>query len=516
MDTESHSMRRNAIPPIFWHAIPLIFIIFMLLFFPFRYRFEFNPDEGINAIKAMMNIKGYQLYAEVWSDQPPLFTMLLTLCFRVFGLSIPAGRGLELLFSAAILWLAVQYLRQFWGNIHAIFGILTIILLPYYLVLSVSIMIGLPAIAFALLSFYALSLWHKYGDVKWLIVSAIAFGLSIMTKAFTAILGPIFLSGIVLSGWWDYRQHRDCLKACRPSAVWLAIFAVTIGSILLIVVKPANVFQLIKGHLLAGDSVLFRAYAENRIVIYLSRFKYSIPMLILAFLGGIAALRSRSWKVMYLVAWVAIGLISLFINVPFWHHQQLLVTVPAAILAAVAIGEGLSRLQKSLQLRKRDGLGIAMGIFTWALAVTFMFYRLPSTVQQFDFKLPNLRAQSVEVSEDQEILALMAEYAHLTNWVYTDRPMFAFRTQLPVPPYLAVLSKKRIAAGVLTEDQILEILVEYEPEQVFSGRLDLPVIQEYLATRNYDRIDSSMQYRLNVSEDFLQIPTSPTGSSTQE
>lgn len=516
MDTELHSVRRNAIPPIFWHAIPLIFIIFMVLFFPFRYRFEFNPDEGINAIKAMMNIKGYQLYSEVWSDQPPIFTMLLTLCFRTFGLSIPAGRGLELLFSAAILWLAIQYLRQFWGNIHAVFGILTIMLLPYYLVLSVSIMIGLPAIALALLSFYALSLWHKYGDVKWLIVSAIAFGLSIMTKAFTAILGPIFLSGILLSGWKDYRQHRDWLKACRPSAVWLAIFSVTIGSILLIVVKPANVFQLIQGHLLAGDSVLFRAYADNRIVIYISRFKYSIPMLLLAFLGGIAALRSKSWTAMYLVAWVAIGSISLFINVPFWHHQQLLVTVPAAILAGIAIGDGLSRLQKNLQLRERNVIGIAMGIFIWAIAVTFTFYRLPSTVQQFDIRLPNLRAQPEEISEEDEILALMEEYAPLTNWVYTDRPMFAFRTQLPVPPYLAVLSKKRIAAGVLTEDQILEILVEYEPEQVFSGRLDLPVIQEYLAARNYDRIDSSAHYRLNVLEDILQIPTSPAGSSTQE
>jgi 4-amino-4-deoxy-L-arabinose transferase-like glycosyltransferase len=488
----------------------------MVLFFPFRYRFEFNPDEGINAIKAMMNIRGYQLYSEVWSDQPPLFTMLLTLCFRVFGLSIPAGRGLELLFSAAILWLAIQYLRQFWGNIHAIFGILILILLPYYLVLSVSIMIGLPAIAFALLSFYTLSVWHKYGDVKWLILSAFALGLSIMTKAFTAIVGPIFLSGIVISGWKDYRQHRDWLKACIPSAIWLTIFSLTVGSILLIVVKPENVFQLIQGHLLAGDSVLFRAYADNRIGIYLSRFKYSIPMLILAFLGGIAALRSRSWTAMYLVAWVAIGSVSLFINVPFWHHQQLLVTIPAAILAAIAVGEGLSRLQKTLQLRERNILVIAMGILVWAFAVTFMYFRLPSTVQLFDLKLPNLRAQPVEYSDDEEILALMLEYAHLTNWVYTDRPIFAFRSQLPVPPYLAVLSKKRIASGVLTEDQILEILVEYEPEQVFSGRLNLPVVQDYLSTRKYDRIDSSAQYRLNVLEDFLQIPPSPAGSSNQE
>ena len=488
----------------------------MVLFFPFRYRFEFNPDEGINAIKAMMNIKGYQLYAEVWSDQPPIFTMLLTLCFRVFGLSIPAGRGLELLFSGAILWLGIQYLRQFWGNIHAIFGILTIILLPYYLVLSVSILIGLPAIAFALLSFYALSLWHKFGDVKWLILSAIAFGLSIMTKAFTAILGPIFLSGIVLSGWMEYRQYRDWMKACKPSAVWLTIFSVTIGSILLIIVKPANVFQLIQVHLLAGDSVLLRAYTDNRNLIFLSRFKDSLHILILAFLGGIAALRSRSWTAMYLVAWVGIGLISLYVNVPFWHHQQLLVTIPAAILAAIAIGDGLYRLQKILQSRERNVLGIAMGVFIWVLAVIFMATSLPPAVQQLDLKFPNLRAQPLEITEDEEILALMSEYAHLTNWVYTDRPMFAFRTQLRVPPYLAVLSKKRIAAGVLTEDQILEILVEYEPEQVLSGRLDLPVVQDYLATRNYDRIDSSTQYRLNVLEEILQIPPSPAGSSTQE
>ncbi len=514
MDTESHSVRRNAIPPIFWHAIPLLFITFMVLFFPFRYRFEFNPDEGINAIKAMMNIKGYQLYSEIWSDQPPIFTMLLTLCFRVLGLSIPIGRGLELLFSAAILWLGIQYLRQFWGNIHAIFGIITILLLPYYLVLSVSIMIGLPAIAFALLSFYALSLWHKFGDVKWLILSAIAFGLSIMTKAFTAILGPIFLSGIVLSGLMDYRQHRDWLKACKPSAVWLTVFLVTVGSILLIIVKPANVFQLIQVHLLAGDSVLLRAYVDNRNLIFLSRFKDSLHLLILAFLGGIAALRSKSWTAMYLVAWVGIGFISLYVNVPFWHHQQLLVTIPAAILAAVAIGEGLSWLQKSLQLR--NGLGIAIGVFIWVLAVIFMATSLPPAVQQLDLKLPNLRARPVEISEEEEILALMEEYAPLTNWVYTDRPMFAFRTQLPVPPYLAVLSKKRIAAGVLTEDQILEILVEYEPEQVLSGRLDLPVIQEYLSTRKYDRIDSSTHHLLNVLEEFLQIPPSPAGSSTQE
>ena len=486
----------------------------MVLFFPFRYRFEFSGDEGINAIKAMMNIKGYQLYSEIWSDQPPLFTMLLTLWFRVFGLAIPAGRGLVLLFSAAILWLTIQYLRQFWGNRHAIFGILALILLPYYLVLSVSIMIGLPAIALALLSFFGLALWHKLGDVKWLILSALALGLSIMTKLFTVILGPIFLSGILLSGWKDYRHHRDWLKACMPSAVWLTIFSVTTGSILIMIVKPAHVFDLIQVHLIAGDSVLFKAYAENSTI--QSFLKDSLPLLILACLGGISAFRSKSWTAMYLVAWVTTAYIFLSVNVPFWSHHQLLITVPSAILAAIAIGNGFNELQKVLLSREMSGIGIVLGMLSLILTMTFMDARLTPTVKKLALNLPNFRGQSVEDRNDQETLALMWDHAHLTNWVYTDRPMFAFRTQLPVPPYLAVLTKKRIAAGVLTEDQILEILVEYQPEQVFVGRFDLPVIQEYISTRNFRRITFSEKYRLYVRQEILQIPTFPTDSSTQE
>ena len=94
--------------------------------------------------------------------------------------------------------------------------------------------------------------------------------------------------------------------------------------------------------------------------------------------------------------------------------------------------------------------------------------------------------------------------------------MFAFRTQLPVPPYLAAITEKRIAAGVLTQDQILEILVEYKPEQVFAGRFNLPVIQEYISTRNFRRIDSAERYRLYVRQEILQIPTFPADSATQE
>ena len=433
-------MRRIPIRSILLQAIPLIFIFGMVLFFPWRYIFEFNPDEGINVIKAMLNIQGYQLYSEIWSDQPPLFTLLLTQSFRIFGLSIPIGRGLVLLFSAGILWLTIQYLRLFFGDQYALFGTLVVLLLPYYLVLSVSIMIGLPAIALALLAFFGLAMWHKKGGAKWLVLSGFALGLSIMIKLFTIILTPVFFSGIVLSGWMNYRQHRDWLKAIKPSLIWLSVLLVTIGSILILIVKPVNVSHLLQVHLAAGDSFQLKSYVELRTLIYFSRFKDSAPVLILAFFGCISAYRSKSWTAMYLGAWVAAGSVLLWVNVPFWHHQQLLVTIPAAILATIAIGDAYSRLRNFRRSEESKALAIVMFELSLILAVTYLLTRLAPAVTQLDLGLPNFRTEVVEMNDEQEILALMRDHAEDTQWVYTDRPMFAFRAQLPVPPHLAVIS----------------------------------------------------------------------------
>ena len=513
---DSLTLRRPLNHPLFWHAIPLIFIICMVLFFPFRYRFEFDPDEGFNAIKAMLNIQGYKLYSDIWSDQPPLFTTLLALWFRVFGLRIPAGRGFVLLFSASILWVTIQYLRQFFGDYHAILAILAMILLPFYLRLSVSIMIGLPSISLALLSFFGLALWHRFGDSRWLLLSASTLGLSIMTKVFTAFLVPIFFSGILLRGLLDFRHRREWLKACIPSILWLTIVSVVTGSFLIFVVKPAYILQMIQVHLTAGGSDLYRVYVEDNTLIFISHLRDSLPVFILALLGGISAYRLRSWTAIYLVAWVIVGSILLFVNVLFWYHQQLLITVPAAILAAIAAGDGLYTLHRFFRSREATGVSIGLSFLSLILIIRFIATRLPPTLMQLDRKLPNFGGHSTEDIDKYMIVASMWDYASQTNWVYTDRPMFAFRAKLPVPPYLAVISNKRIAAGDLTDDQILEILVEYQPEQFFPARYDLPVIQEYMSIRNFRRVDSSKKFRLYVRNDILQNSGSPTDAPNQE
>ncbi len=55
---------------------------------PLRTALEFGGDEGYELMKGFLVSLGHPLYREVWNDQPPLHTELLTLLFRLFG---PSG-----------------------------------------------------------------------------------------------------------------------------------------------------------------------------------------------------------------------------------------------------------------------------------------------------------------------------------------------------------------------------------------------------------------------------------------
>jgi hypothetical protein len=218
-------------------------------------------------------------------------------------------------------------------------------------------------------------------------------------------------------------------------------------------------------------------------------------------------IRRRLWTALVLPAWSAGGTLLLAANAATWYHHQLLVTVPAAILAAIALGDALSRV---LPPRRMVWPGGALPVVTLALGAGFLFSRLPPTLAQFDLRLPNVN--DLDPGDgDREIVRLISEYAPHTNWIFTDRPMFAFRAHLSVPPFLAVFTKKRLETGALTTEQILAVLEEYRPEQILNARFRLPVLQQYMRTRSFRRVDSHSSYRLYVRVDIQNLSQSPPG-----
>jgi 4-amino-4-deoxy-L-arabinose transferase-like glycosyltransferase len=201
-------------------TVPGLYFVGMFLFYPFRNAFWMNQDEGINLIKAQLLLNGYSLYSDIWSDQPPVFTYLLATLFRVFGLRVNAGRVLVLLMACGLFFLYLNYLYNVWGKWHALVGIVLLVLLPGFTNLSVSVMIGLPSIVFAMLSLLTLVYWHNGRRYFWLVVSALGLGISMNIKLFTGFLAPIFLLGILFNEYARYRDFKNWRNILLPGILW--------------------------------------------------------------------------------------------------------------------------------------------------------------------------------------------------------------------------------------------------------------------------------------------------------
>ena len=458
--------------------LPLIYLAAMLLYFPFRERFEFDQDEGGEVMKALLVARGYPLYSEVWSDQPPVLTYLLAATFRVLGPDVDAGRVVVLLLSTGLLAAAGQILQLTWGVWHALAGEVLIFLLPFFTTLSVSAMIGHPAIAFAMFSLLALTIWHQRGGDWWLFLSAAALGVSVLTKLFTGFLAPVFVLGIFLDSRARQGGSITGRDRLRPAFHWSLTFTALVIAAVLFVIGPANVPELLNTHLEARQ---VRTYISQSNALPISWYlRDAWPVLLLAGVGCLFTVLGRRWTSLYPIAWASLAYLLLSFHAPVWYHHQHLITIPAAMLAGIASGEGF-RLVPQI-IRTRAFLSVRAGLAALALAGfgASLIVRGPLTLPDFDRPPVFATGAAHAPWAEQVFLTKMGNHARETHWVITNLPMYAFRVGLVTPPALAFISEKRLATGELTEEQIIAAIREYRPEQVLVGRRDFLKIKQVL------------------------------------
>ena len=500
-------MKTNSIQNSLWNQssqlllpilVALIFFAFTFSYFPFREKLQFDTDEGLNLMRSMLVALGYPLYSEVSSDQPPLFTQILALLFRVGGPDVYRARLLVLLFSTLLVWSAAQFLQLTSGKLAAILFLPLIIMVPRYLNLSVAVMIGVPSIALAVVSMLFVTLWHQKRNNLWLILSALLLVLSVLVKLFTAFVVPIFLIGITISEYLVRRHENLSWRILQPAFLWIASF-IGFGMLLgLAMVGFQNAWLIIFPPLAAPSQDVFQS-GHFSINLHLQA---ALPLLILGFLGVGVILYRRKWLMLYPLAWAILAYAMLSFYSPVFYHHQLLITIPMTMIAAAGVGEGVSSLlalrQPSALLRFQTGLGIvALSGFIWVFAIS------ARVLDKDLLNSPSIQGSELQATAGKlKILNLMNEYVNQTNWIVTDVPMFAFRVARPVPPVLATFSSKRLATGSLTEEDILKAMREYQPEQVLMARFEIPALEEYLR-ENYTLMLSPEFYRLFLRNDLV-------------
>ncbi len=442
--------------------IPTTFFIFAIYFMPIEQVFQFDTsDEGIELIKASLNLEGFALYTQIWNDQPPLSTIILSSWLSWFGKSIFAARLLTLSFSTLLIWSFCQILRTYLGNLPAIIGTVLLVISCNFLRLSVSVMIGLPALALAMLSIYLLTLYKKSYSPILIIISGSLLALSLQIKLFTAFVIPLILFELVQLKFTKHPQRQSKQNLFFNIILWLAsLFIVFILTGLLC--HSLTYEQLLQSHLDSSVKTAFNQ--ENSLKLTLSFFLQDFDYLLLAIPAIITIFQKRQWEKSFPLVWLLIVIILLFNHRPVWYHHYLLISIPLTWLATYGATLSFDFFRQKnwySNLKQNQTQRLTLSRFA-AGCLIFSIFVAP--IKLGIIQLENHRY--IEQSKDNvPFVNLMLEHKKSTHWVFTDCPIYAFYSGLPVPPEIAVLSHIRIESKTITREQLLSVFDNYHPEQ---------------------------------------------------
>lgn len=467
--------------------LPILFLGLAFLMMPISQVFVFDTDEGQELIKAVLYSQSYSLYDPIWSDQPPLLTILLSAWFKVWGESIIAARSLILIFATLLIWAFSQIIRLSLGKIEAVLAVVMLAISCNFLRLSVSVMIGMPCLALAVLSLYFLLLYQKQNKPEFLLLSGVSFAISLQLKMFTIFLLPI-LSILIIEPEWQNLRDITAKNIIIKTAIWSG----AIASTFFIIGVTCNSLQLesfFQFHLTSNLKNVF--VNENSLadigLMYLQEMDYTL----LAIFGLGTVLKSQSWLSKIPVFWLIIASLILIRHKPIWYHHYLLLSIPLTWLALYGLHRAFSLYQskywyESIHLTSRKSVNfrkIALALCLFAAIAT-------------PIKIAVLQWQNqIFIRNSQVSWAIVAEieqYKTATNWLFTDNPGYAFYTGLKVPPEIAVLSRKRVASGEMTPEYLQTLLDRYDPEQIIIERF--PEVRNAIAPNlqaNYSKIESN-------------------------
>ena len=312
----------------------IVFSIVIVAVTPLWSTQPFNTDEGINLMKAALLAKGYSLFSEIWTDQPPVLTFILAGAKSLFPRNIIVSRGIILIFSGLLLWSLFRIVYQLEGRACAWLSSAALVAIEGYRDLSVSVMIGLPAVALAAAAMdqtiAAAVDQKKYR--YW--IAGILYALSLQTKMFTSILFPALMLAVFLdlsSGQlasWRTRALNFARLILSTLASFLAIAAVTGEPIFA---------QLVAPHFRPGVASEF---GDTGGVQYMtSLLAEHIPFAVASLFIAGSWVCVRGWKTSYAIPilWLSSAGLVFSVHRPLFDHHLLLFYVPIAWLSSLSM-----------------------------------------------------------------------------------------------------------------------------------------------------------------------------------
>lgn len=398
-------------------------------------------DEGFEAMKASLWADGFKFYAEIWSDQPPLHTLVLGLAFILLGVGVHALRLVALVFAAWLLWEVGRHVMRSHGMVAACVTLLGCLGSPVFCRCALSCTIMLPAYALGLA---AVCMTQRNEQWNWgrSFLIGLLLGAAVLTKFIAIIVVPTLLVCL----WRAKLVPRQLVRVCLSGAAGCLMALLLVWGAFC----DGAWEQLWQPHL----SPIARNHFHGQSLAQASAgyLQADWPWLLLATAGSLLAAR-RGKIATFLVPGLLLGtafLVHFWLR-PYWAYYYLHLIVPLVWLAGLGTAEGiLWAREMPTQARAIAASLLIVGCLLPALA------SLPSRWNSVMASLP-------QPDDAQRTALLNYLRQHGGDWILTDQPGLVFEAGLRVPPEAAVLSRKRLELGLFDTTAFLQCVQQRRP-----------------------------------------------------
>jgi len=460
-------------------ALGILLFVFCSLecFLPVGSAIKIGADEDFELSKATLCLRGYHLYTEIWDDQPPLDTFLITELSRVFPRSILAARFPSMVAGALLLSSFFLIILRTNGLGPAAIASGMFLASPGFLELSSSCMQEVPALAPVVCSIALLLLAPRCPLTQ--IGAGILFGIALQMKLIGGLYVPLFELLI-----WLYRPADG--HPLKRVSVSVAIFGL------------CAILTFIFLNCLTGNSLLVQIkqswgahFAATRVTSYGSPGEHGFDWFVLArnwdttipaLVGVVFLVRNGAGTaaILFPLSWLTLTLIVFSCHKPWWSFYYVHNSLPLCWCAAIGVWS-VYRIVNGIEKRLViAGFALCfLSIWTWTGARVVLEVQAIRTRP----KLYNSR-----------VLKEIERFRPFTKFLFTDQPIYSFHADIPLPPKLAMISLKRVWSGRFSIQELIDELESIKPGLLLLANDTKEVPFQTLLSREYrlvyqDRVD---------------------------
>jgi hypothetical protein len=316
---------------------------------------------------------------------PPLYDIITTGYFKIFGVSAASGRLVAVTFSLLSIWIVFEFVNRTYGPKIALISSILLGSMPSFFWISRVAMLETMLIFFFSLALFFFFSWMRFSQNKALILCGLALGVGFLAKYQILVAGLVMIAIILF-------LSRDKLRARFSKFPLLPIIAI------IIIIPWVLILFWINGLGKFGELLYVIQVGGQDRAVYSARFPWpifyliemtwpftdvpvhpiSLPIYLLGLLGlGLWAYRRKTEDKFFLIWFVIVYVFFTLIPNKQWRYVTPLFPV-LAISAANFILFAYGKAEKAWKsgqasLNKKRAIKVAAGLFIIFAAVSVVY-----------------------------------------------------------------------------------------------------------------------------------------------